>query len=41
MIFLNSGFRSEEIEMTDSEGGDDNNEAVLNGNRILTRRLIG
>jgi hypothetical protein len=40
---LNSGFRSEEIEMTEPEGGDDddNNGAALNGYRILIRRLIG
>jgi len=37
MIFLNSDFRSEEIEMTEPEGGDDDdNGTVLNGYRILT-----
>jgi hypothetical protein len=40
MIFFNSGFRSEEIEMTEPEGGDDNNGAALNGYRIFTWRLI-
>lgn len=41
MIFLNSGFGSEETEMTEPEGGDGKNGAALNGYRILTRRLIG
>jgi hypothetical protein len=40
MIFLSSGFKSEEIEMTEPEGGDDSSGAALNGFRILTRRLI-
>jgi hypothetical protein len=39
---LNSGFRSEEIEMAEHEGDDDENKgASVNGYIILTRRLIG